>query len=229
VNRAILASKWESLFQSFKCNYPKCGPRGSTAAGPTASFLQSSCNLILMRNTPSLILSHPDPDLVSSLGLHGSVRGGLQSTAVAQISAGAQLGWGTNQCQVVISKATSFRSYIFVRYFHMCFIHLFWSKNTRYTLTVQEVIYIYICIWMHLRHVTEVQHQKGTSWQGMKGRHGKAQLSPPGWWWAAGAHFVLVHAEQVSCANWLFKRKDKPKNYTSEPGSKGWMPTNFAM
>jgi hypothetical protein len=41
IDRAILASKWESLFQSFKCNYPQCSPQGSKAAGPTASFLQS--------------------------------------------------------------------------------------------------------------------------------------------------------------------------------------------
>lgn len=184
-----------------------------------------------MRNSPS----HPITSRSRPCQLTGIAR--IRQGRVAIDRCGANLSWGTAGMGYQSVPSCHLQSHklqkLFVRYFHMCFIHLFWSKNTRYnTLTVQEVIYVicHICIWMHLRHVTEVQHQKGTSWQGrMKGISGKAQLSSPGWWWAAGAHFVLVHAEQVSCANWLFKRKDKPKNYTSENGSKGWMPTNFAM
>lgn len=138
-----------------------------------------SCNhpaILSSCETAHLILSHPDPDLVSSLGLHGSVRGGLQSTAVAQISAGAQLGWGTNQCQVVMSKATSFRSYLFDTF--TCASYIFFDLRIHDIIHLQYkksymsyVIYAFECIWdMSLRcNIRKGQADK-VGWRASQGK-----------------------------------------------------------
>lgn len=126
-----------------------------------------------MRNTPS----HPITSRSRPCQLTGIAR--IRQGRVAIDRCGANLSWGTAGMGYQSVPSCHLQSHklqkLFVRYFHMCFIHLFWSKNTRYnTLTVQEVIYViyaFECIWdMSLRcNIRKGQADK-VGWRASQGK-----------------------------------------------------------